>query len=167
MRQNVIASLAVKAVFVVLAPLGLVTLVMAVAADMGMSLLVTLNGLRLLRITDTRPRRRRLPRQPAPTTAARTGNHPAAVLPSAAGAPSATPALRSAAPAVGDRLAANGHAIWLGHTWPAYAVWLWTISVDWPPLPSRPAASPNAVVPQQQTNPPTSSALARTTARSL
>jgi Cd2+/Zn2+-exporting ATPase len=49
MRQNVIASLVVKAVFVVLAPLGLVTLVMAVAADMGMSLLVTLNGLRLLR----------------------------------------------------------------------------------------------------------------------
>jgi Cd2+/Zn2+-exporting ATPase len=49
MRQNVIASLAVKAVFVVLAPLGLVTLVLAVAADMGMSLLVTLNGLRLLR----------------------------------------------------------------------------------------------------------------------
>jgi Cd2+/Zn2+-exporting ATPase len=49
MRQNVVASLAVKAIFVVLAPLGLVTLVMAVAADMGMSLLVTLNGLRLLR----------------------------------------------------------------------------------------------------------------------
>ena len=48
MRQNVIASLAVKAVFVALAPLGLVTLVLAVAADMGMSLLVTLNGLRLL-----------------------------------------------------------------------------------------------------------------------
>ena len=49
MRQNVVASLAVKAVFVTLAPLGLVTLVLAVAADMGMSLLVTLNGLRLLR----------------------------------------------------------------------------------------------------------------------
>jgi len=49
MRQNVIASLAVKAVFVALAPLGLVTLVLAVAADMGMSLLVTLNGLRLMR----------------------------------------------------------------------------------------------------------------------
>jgi Cd2+/Zn2+-exporting ATPase len=49
MRQNVIASLAVKAVFVVLAPLGLITLVLAVAADMGMTLLVTLNGLRLLR----------------------------------------------------------------------------------------------------------------------
>ena len=49
MRQNVVASLTIKAVFVVLAPLGLVTLVMAVAADMGMSLLVTLNGLRLLR----------------------------------------------------------------------------------------------------------------------
>ena len=53
MRQNVIASLAVKAVFVVLAPLGLVTLVLAVAADMGMSLLVTLNGLRLLRRRST------------------------------------------------------------------------------------------------------------------
>jgi Cd2+/Zn2+-exporting ATPase len=63
MRQNVIASLAIKAVFVVLAPLGLVTLVMAVAADMGMSLLVTLNGLRLLR-------RPRTPGQPeAPSTA--------------------------------------------------------------------------------------------------
>ena len=32
----------------VLVPFGLVTLWMAVAADMGMSLLVTLNGLRLL-----------------------------------------------------------------------------------------------------------------------
>jgi Zn2+/Cd2+-exporting ATPase len=49
MRANVIASLAIKAVFVVLAPLGFVTLVLAVAADMGMSLAVTLNALRLLR----------------------------------------------------------------------------------------------------------------------
>jgi Cd2+/Zn2+-exporting ATPase len=49
MRVNVIASLAIKAVFVVLAPLGFVTLVLAVAADMGMSLLVTLNAIRLLR----------------------------------------------------------------------------------------------------------------------
>ena len=49
MRQNVIASLAVKAVFVALAPFGLVTLWLAVAADMGMSLLVTANALRLLR----------------------------------------------------------------------------------------------------------------------
>ena len=48
MRANVIASLAVKAVFVVLAPFGWVTLVAAVAADMGMSLLVTLNAMRLL-----------------------------------------------------------------------------------------------------------------------
>lgn len=55
MRENVIVSLAVKAAFVVLAPLGFVTLVLAVAADMGMSLLVTANGLRLLR----RARRRR------------------------------------------------------------------------------------------------------------
>lgn len=48
MRVNVVASLAVKALFVVLAPFGLVTLVLAVAADMGMSLLVTVNALRLL-----------------------------------------------------------------------------------------------------------------------
>ena len=48
-RQNVVASLAVKAVFVVLAPLGLDPLVLAVVADMGTSLLVTLNALRLLR----------------------------------------------------------------------------------------------------------------------
>ena len=49
MRANVIASLAIKAVFVVLTPFGLVTLVVAVAADMGMSLLVTFNAMRLLR----------------------------------------------------------------------------------------------------------------------
>ncbi len=49
MRQNVAISLLTKAVFVVLTPLGYVTLVMAVVADMGISLLVTLNGLRLLR----------------------------------------------------------------------------------------------------------------------
>lgn len=48
MRANVIASLLVKGVLVLLAPFGLVTLIMAVAADMGMSLLVTLNALRLL-----------------------------------------------------------------------------------------------------------------------
>jgi Cd2+/Zn2+-exporting ATPase len=52
MRANVIASLAIKAVFVVLAPLGFVTLVVAVAADMGMSLLVTFNALRLLRTSN-------------------------------------------------------------------------------------------------------------------
>ncbi|WP_217913821.1 heavy metal translocating P-type ATPase [Miltoncostaea marina] len=49
MRQNVVVSLATKAVFVALAPAGYVTLIVAVAADMGVSLLVTLNGLRLLR----------------------------------------------------------------------------------------------------------------------
>ena len=53
MRFNVIASLAVKGIFVVLAPFGLVTLVIAVAADMGMSLLVTANAMRLLRIGNT------------------------------------------------------------------------------------------------------------------
>ena len=49
MRQNVIASLAVKARLRRARPARAVTLVLAVAADMGMSLLVTLNGLRLLR----------------------------------------------------------------------------------------------------------------------
>ena len=48
MRQNVAISLATKAIFVLLAPLGYVTLIVAVAADMGVSLLVTANGLRLL-----------------------------------------------------------------------------------------------------------------------
>ena len=55
MRVNVIASLVVKGVLVLLAPFGLVTLVLAVAADMGMSLLVTLNALRLLRPSTRRP----------------------------------------------------------------------------------------------------------------
>jgi len=49
MRVNVVCSLAVKGVLVLLAPFGLVTLVLAVAADVGMSLAVTLNALRLLR----------------------------------------------------------------------------------------------------------------------
>lgn len=48
-RQNVAAALALKAAFLGLAALGLATLWMAVLADMGASLLVTFNGLRLLR----------------------------------------------------------------------------------------------------------------------
>jgi Cd2+/Zn2+-exporting ATPase len=63
MRANVIASLAVKAVFVLLAPFGLVTLVVAIAADMGMSLLVTFNAMRLLRA------------RPAEATGTLTGPH--------------------------------------------------------------------------------------------
>jgi Cd2+/Zn2+-exporting ATPase len=47
-RQNIGFSLAIKAVFVVLALLGISSLWMAIAADTGASLLVTLNGLRLL-----------------------------------------------------------------------------------------------------------------------
>ncbi len=49
-RQNVVFALALKAVFLVVALFGLATLWMAVAADMGATLLVTLNGLRLMRI---------------------------------------------------------------------------------------------------------------------
>lgn len=46
--QNVTFSLAIKLVFLALAVAGMATLWMAVFADMGASLLVTLNGLRLL-----------------------------------------------------------------------------------------------------------------------
>lgn len=48
-RANIAFSLLSKAVFVVLAVLGVATLWMAVAADVGASLLVTANGLRALR----------------------------------------------------------------------------------------------------------------------
>ena len=47
--QNIVFSIVVKSIFLVLAPLGLVTLWLAVFADMGTSLLVTGNGLRLYR----------------------------------------------------------------------------------------------------------------------
>lgn len=50
-RQNVAASLAVKLVFVVLTLLGHGSLWAAIAADTGMSLLVVVNALRLLRST--------------------------------------------------------------------------------------------------------------------
>jgi Cd2+/Zn2+-exporting ATPase len=48
-RQNIAVSIAIKTAFLVLAPLGLVTLWMAVFADMGTSLAVIGNGLRLQR----------------------------------------------------------------------------------------------------------------------
>ena len=49
LMQNIYLALAVKAVFFVLAVLGHATMWMAVFADMGASLLVVFNGLRLLR----------------------------------------------------------------------------------------------------------------------
>ncbi len=48
-RQNTVFALAIKAVFVALTFLGVATLWMAIAADMGASLLVVFNALRLLR----------------------------------------------------------------------------------------------------------------------
>jgi Cd2+/Zn2+-exporting ATPase len=48
-KQNVFVSIAIKGLFVVLAPFGLVALWLAVLADMGTSIAVTLNGLRLYR----------------------------------------------------------------------------------------------------------------------
>lgn len=47
--QNIVLSLGIKAVFMALALVGAATLWMAVFADMGASLLVILNGMRLLR----------------------------------------------------------------------------------------------------------------------
>lgn len=49
-RQNITVSLAVKAVFVVLTFAGIASLWAAIAADMGVSLLVIFNALRLLRM---------------------------------------------------------------------------------------------------------------------
>lgn len=49
-RQNIIASLSVKALFVVLTFMGHASLWAAIAADTGASLAVVLNGLRLLRV---------------------------------------------------------------------------------------------------------------------
>jgi len=48
-RENIALALGVKAIFIGLALMGQATLWMAVAADMGASLLVVANGLRLLR----------------------------------------------------------------------------------------------------------------------
>ena len=49
LRQNIVVALGIKAVFMVLALMGMATLWMAVFADMGASLLVVFNGLRLLK----------------------------------------------------------------------------------------------------------------------
>jgi Cd2+/Zn2+-exporting ATPase len=56
LRQNIVAALAIKAVFLVLAIAGSATLWMAVFADMGASLLVVFNGLRLLKFNASRSR---------------------------------------------------------------------------------------------------------------
>lgn len=50
LTQNIVLALGVKAVFLVLALFGSATMWMAVFADMGASLLVVFNGLRLLRM---------------------------------------------------------------------------------------------------------------------
>jgi Cd2+/Zn2+-exporting ATPase len=47
-QQNIVLSLLIKGVFLILALFGVATLWMAVFADMGTSLIVTFNGMRLL-----------------------------------------------------------------------------------------------------------------------
>jgi Zn2+/Cd2+-exporting ATPase len=54
LKQNIVAALSIKAVFLVLAIAGSATLWMAVFADMGASLLVVFNGLRLLKSQEKR-----------------------------------------------------------------------------------------------------------------
>jgi len=49
-KQNIAISLAIKLLFLVLAILGVATLWMAVFADVGTSMIVILNGMRLLRV---------------------------------------------------------------------------------------------------------------------
>lgn len=52
-KQNIFLALGIKALFVALTVVGAATLWMAIAADMGASLLVIFNGLRLLHGNDT------------------------------------------------------------------------------------------------------------------
>jgi Cd2+/Zn2+-exporting ATPase len=49
LRQNIVLALGIKSVFLVLSIIGGATMWMAVFADMGASLIVVFNGLRLLR----------------------------------------------------------------------------------------------------------------------
>jgi len=58
-RENIGLSLGIKAVFLILAIPGLANLWLAILADMGASLLVTFNGLRLLKTPERRPSRGR------------------------------------------------------------------------------------------------------------
>lgn len=55
-RQNIVFALSVKAVFMVLALLQVATLWMAIAADMGASLMVIFNALRLLHFSEKEDR---------------------------------------------------------------------------------------------------------------
>jgi Cd2+/Zn2+-exporting ATPase len=67
-RQNIALSLATKGIALVLAAFGIVNLWIAVAADMGTSLAVTANGMRLAlpgRRPSTTDRARRVPPLPA------------------------------------------------------------------------------------------------------
>jgi len=56
-RANIAFALIFKAAFLALAVAGVANLWMAVLADTGASLLVALNGLRLLRMRESQPRR--------------------------------------------------------------------------------------------------------------
>jgi len=53
LKQNISLALGIKVIFLILAVFGSASLWMAVFADMGASLLVIFNGLRLVKLTTT------------------------------------------------------------------------------------------------------------------
>jgi Cd2+/Zn2+-exporting ATPase len=53
-RQNIVFALGIKALFAILAVFGVASLWMAILADVGASLLVIANGMRLLRAPEPR-----------------------------------------------------------------------------------------------------------------
>ena len=55
LKQNITLALAIKAAFLVLVAIGNATLWMAIFADMGASLIVVANGLRLLKFSEGKP----------------------------------------------------------------------------------------------------------------
>lgn len=79
-KQNICVSIAVKGVFLVLALFGYATLWMAIASDMGASLLVIANGLRTLGVRNANghnmSRGRRRPAQQRQREPPRGAPHP-------------------------------------------------------------------------------------------
>ena len=51
-KENIVFAIGIKAVFMLMAPFGLASLWMAVGADMGASLIVIVNGMRVLRFKE-------------------------------------------------------------------------------------------------------------------
>jgi outer membrane protein OmpA-like peptidoglycan-associated protein len=72
-RQNIVFSLGVKAIFIGLTFAGFATLWGAIAADMGASLVVVVNALRLLRPRDVKTKAESVAERPYPVVQSRKG----------------------------------------------------------------------------------------------